>query len=230
MRSPVTLFCALGLSTVVSALQLNVYHRVLAPTGPQSDFSLRGVISSSKDGDITYASTGPLSDSVSALARALPTEPASTALYQLTLAPEGATAPEKWPVSSVKACHLASATAEMLVLHVAEDAPADPVPFALDFFVAPTLPCTSETLAGALDAYAVRADTVNRTVTVRSPVLPPLPDLRTPPQISAEGAPVPPPVEKSFIQKYWMYMVAALIAILAMGGPEDMPERGEGKK
>ena len=63
----------------------------------------------------------------------------------------------------------------MLVLHTAEDARADATPFAFDFFVAPGGPCKLETeLVNALEAYAARADTLNRTVTVRGPTLPPV--------------------------------------------------------
>ncbi|KAI5893417.1 uncharacterized protein SCHCODRAFT_02621748 [Schizophyllum commune H4-8] len=232
MRLQPLLSALLGLAATSHAAELNVYHRVLSRDAPAGEFTLRGVVStSSSAGGPTYASTGSPADALTTLARALPASASDVALYQLALAPAGETSPERWPTSSVKACQLASATSEMLVLHTAEDARGDATPFAVDFFVAPGGSCKPETeLVNALEAYAARADTLNRTVTVRGPTLPPVPELRAPPQLSAEGAPVQPPPEKSFIQKYWMYIAAVLVSILIMGGPEDMPEKGEGRK
>ena len=42
------------------------------------------------------------------------------------------------------------------------------------------------------------------------------PQLRVPPPVTAEGKPVEPPREKSFLEKYWMYIA---IALVAMGKP-----------
>ncbi|KAL1747668.1 hypothetical protein HDZ31DRAFT_80242 [Schizophyllum fasciatum] len=233
MRFCALLPCALGLASAAQAVELSVYHRVLTRDAPAGEFTLRGTISTAGSaGGPTYVSAGPPADALTALAHALPASSpeAGAALYQLALAPAGEAPPGRGPTSSIKACQLAAATAELLVLHTAGDAPDTP-PFALDFFVAPGGPCSPNTgLADALEAYASRADTLNRTVTVRGPALPPVPELRAPPQLSAEGAPVQPPPEKSFIQKYWMYIAAVLVSILVMSGPEDMPERGEGKK
>lgn len=39
------------------------------------------------------------------------------------------------------------------------------------------------------------------------------PSLRVPPPVTVEGKPVEPLPEKSFIQKYWIYMVVALFAL-----------------
>ena len=39
------------------------------------------------------------------------------------------------------------------------------------------------------------------------------PALRVPPPVSAEGNPIEQPREKSFIEKYWMYMEIAVIAM-----------------
>ena len=37
--------------------------------------------------------------------------------------------------------------------------------------------------------------------------------LRTPPPLTAEGEPVKPEPEKTFLQKYWLYIVAAMFAL-----------------
>ena len=39
------------------------------------------------------------------------------------------------------------------------------------------------------------------------------PSLRVPPPVTAEGKVVEPPHEKSFFEKYWMYIVIALLAM-----------------
>ena len=39
------------------------------------------------------------------------------------------------------------------------------------------------------------------------------PELRVPPPLTAEGKPVPPPQEKSFVQKYWVYMLIGLVGL-----------------
>lgn len=37
------------------------------------------------------------------------------------------------------------------------------------------------------------------------------PILRTPPALTPEGEVVQPPIQKSFLQKYWLYMVGFLL-------------------
>lgn len=39
------------------------------------------------------------------------------------------------------------------------------------------------------------------------------PELRMPPPLSPEGQPVQPPQEKSFVQKYWVYMAIGLVGL-----------------
>lgn len=57
--------------------------------------------------------------------------------------------------------------------------------------------------------------TLNSTISLRYPRLPPLPILRTPPPVTPEGLPVEALPEKTFLEKYWMYMAAALVALCA---------------
>jgi hypothetical protein len=45
--------------------------------------------------------------------------------------------------------------------------------------------------------------------------------LRTPPPLTQDGEPVKPEPEKSFLQKYWMYIA---VVLLALGEPRsDFP-------
>lgn len=39
------------------------------------------------------------------------------------------------------------------------------------------------------------------------------PQLRTPPPLTTEGKPLEAPAEKSFLQKYWIYLVVGLLAL-----------------
>lgn len=73
------------------------------------------------------------------------------------------------------------------------------------------------------------------------------PELRQPPQLSETGQPVAPAPEKSFLQKYWMYIMLALLLfgefpffkfiifrvltrlIVATGAPAE-DERGGGNR
>lgn len=43
-------------------------------------------------------------------------------------------------------------------------------------------------------------------------------------KVGADGKVVPPAAEKSFIQKYWLYIVPALIIIMMSGGEEPGKE------
>jgi len=60
------------------------------------------------------------------------------------------------------------------------------------------------------------------------PSLPEQAQEQTPVQIDKEGKVVPPPKPKSFIQKYWLYIVPVLIVLMMGGGAED--EQKGGKK
>jgi hypothetical protein len=99
-------------------------------------------------------------------------------------------------------------------------------PFALDYFVSP-IPhdgtCPNRTKTDPLNLPVF----TNTTISVRSPKFPPLyatlyfclpldlnalqrPALRAPPPLMPEGALVQPEPEKTFVQKYWMILIAVL--------------------
>jgi len=95
-------------------------------------------------------------------------------------------------------------------------------PYALDYFVSP-VPYDGSCPEQSTFTFGLPKNT---TLLIQYPTKPPQPTLKTPPPLTPEGTPVVPVPEKSFIQKYWMYMGAVLIAILMTGGGE--PEEGEG--
>ncbi|KAH9846985.1 hypothetical protein C2E23DRAFT_890435 [Lenzites betulinus] len=150
-------------------------------------------------------------------------------------------------------CHLPYSTAESFTLHLDQNG----TPFSLDYFVGP-IPhngaCPKKSRKpGAQSSPAELGPIANTTVVLRSPSFPPLyvpspalpvpavcsrakpapaPQLRVPPPVTAEGKPVQAPKEKSFLEKYWMYIAIGLVALIAApggpGGEEDAGGRGQG--
>lgn len=149
-------------------------------------------------------------------------------LYQFALERPGDTNQWAWDVSSVKACHLKNAKEEKLIVHLS---PHDGTPYAIDYFVSP-IPhdgeCPStKTKKGKKVASAQNFSFkpfTNTTVELRVGHTPPVPALRPMPQLTPQGDVQQPEPEKTFIQKYWIYMVGVLIALLIAPGPEE----GEG--
>jgi len=156
----------------------------------------------------------------------------SDVLYQVALSHEGDTSQATWDFSSVKACYLNQAIAEVVTLHVNHDLK----PYALDYFVSPipgdgSCPRSKTkvaTPAEAMKTFSVGARYLNTTVLQRIAGTPPLPELRAPPPLSPEGEVVTPVPEKSFIQKYWMYIGAIVLVFLVTGGPEEEQPRRSG--
>ena len=100
-------------------------------------------------------------------------------------------------------------------------------PFAIDYSVSP-VPQNGVCAEASTGKYPAH----NASVVLMSPRMPPLytcsivfvnlpdccirvfrPELRVPPPLTPEGEPVAPVPEKSFVQKYWIYMVVVLGAL-----------------
>ncbi|THH10084.1 hypothetical protein EW145_g1582 [Phellinidium pouzarii] len=156
----------------------------------------------------------------------------NTALYQIALQTTPADDPAnvRLDISSVMACHLPMASADFLSLHLDNDGS----PFHVDYYLADV------PLAGACPANrqlrAVNLDQVsllppsNTTVRVQHTTHPPLPELRVPPPLTPKGEVIAPVPEKSFVQKYWMYIVAALVMLLFAGGSPPQEETAGGNR
>ncbi|KAI0092644.1 hypothetical protein BDY19DRAFT_990348 [Irpex rosettiformis] len=160
------------------------------------------------------------------------TKASQEVLYQLALEHPGDSHHSQWHVSSVKACHLAQSTFEDVTIHFSANISL--LPFALDYFVGPIphdgscprLPKRQVKTGGLLHSDETVPETplvsfaglarLNSTVHVKAPRVPPLPTLKTPPPVNAEGKVVQPPPEKSFLQKYWIYIA---VAMAALGAP-----------
>ncbi|KAF5344074.1 hypothetical protein D9758_008825 [Tetrapyrgos nigripes] len=224
-----TTFTVLLLSLAACASNVNLYHRVFIPGASQSSFIERGVLDTSSS---LFQPSPSLSQHLSQFADSLQDSSLvddvelDHILYQVALERERG----EWDVSSVKLCHLPFITSELIILHVSEPS-AVLHPYAVDYFVSPIThdgSCpkfiTKESSASLLSAFSKNLDKLNTTVSLTSAALPPLPQLRTPPPLTPTGQPVQPVPEKSFLQKYWMYIAAVAVALLMSGGA---PEEGQ---
>jgi len=158
------------------------------------------------------------------------------ALYQIALEHEGDTSDTQWDISSVKVCHLSKVSSETILLRLS----ADPVskPFALHYFVSPiphdgSCPQTKSKErifpATSVKNFSKNVKHLNTTVVLSKTANPPLPELRAPPPLTPEGEVMKPQPEKTFLQKYWMYIGGFVLILLVSGGPEEeRPKRGGG--
>ncbi|KAF9268109.1 hypothetical protein L218DRAFT_892844 [Marasmius fiardii PR-910] len=214
---------------VASRQGINVYHRFYIPHGEQDmaepEFIQRGtVVIEDNIGAATYQASPSTLENFSQFARELKEDDErERIMYQVAIEREG-----RWDVSSVKWCHLPKVLEETLVLHMSESS----TPYAADYFVSP-IPHDGGCPAFAKneDSVSVKFDNLaklNTTVVLKTARLPPLPELRAPPPLTPEGKPAETIPEKSFIQKYWMYVAAGLIALFMAGGPPEEGQQGGG--
>ncbi|KAJ3971504.1 hypothetical protein EV361DRAFT_215619 [Lentinula raphanica] len=217
------LFTAIFLLPLCAAASnVNIYHRLFAPGLPEYPFVERGVVDGLRLRPASSLSQQWLDfERVLANLATNPKVDLGRVLYQVALEWEDA----KRDISSVKLCHIPLITSDSIILHVPHSAETS-TPHAIDYFVAPIpddgacprLGSDAVALASPFQAFS----RLNTTIIHRSTTLPPSPQLRPPPQLTAEGAPVQPPPEQSFIQKYWMYIFAVLFALMmSAGGPEE---------
>ncbi|KAJ4478266.1 hypothetical protein J3R30DRAFT_3702996 [Lentinula aciculospora] len=213
-----------------TASNFNIYHRIFSPGAPEFPFVQRGVTDDSHFQPSSSLSQQWLDfENVLEGLLSTPEVDLGRVLYQVALESEGADR----DISSVKLCHIPLITSESIILHTPHSAQIN-TPYAIDYFVAPipddgTCPRLSSGPA-ALPSPFHALSKLNTTIIHRPATLPPLPQLRTPPQLTAEGAPVQPPPEKSFVQKYWMYIVAVLFALMmTSGGAEEEGQSRAGR-
>ncbi|KAI5123439.1 hypothetical protein M0805_006144 [Coniferiporia weirii] len=207
--------------------QLHILHRLLVPDiedqGPP--FVLRATV------DVSTRQLTPAPQFVSELAQFYrDARDHKDALYQLAiqLAPADDPANGRLDISSVKACHLPLAPADSLTLHLDDGG----VPFHVDYYLAGVppngaCPTNKQLRAVNLDQAAFLPPS-NTSVRIRHATHPPLPELRVPPPLTPKGEPVAPAPEKTFLQKYWLYIAAALGLLLLTGGPPEEDSAGSG--
>ncbi|KAI0796619.1 hypothetical protein C8Q75DRAFT_202480 [Abortiporus biennis] len=219
----------LALPLVLAADTLRLHHRIYHPSAEPPPFTERGALTLSQSRSPPSASlvhSETFKNDFQQFASSIPTENLDLALYQVALQREGDQDQSSWHISAVKACHLLHATSESITLHLS----ADGVPFAIDYFVDPVPHDGSCAKRSRSKKVAVKPlnfkPVVNSTVLVRPVTFPPLPQLRTPPPLTQEGKPVEPVPEKSFLQKYWIYIVVAIAALALSPTPPEEENGG----
>ncbi|KAG7096804.1 hypothetical protein E1B28_004213 [Marasmius oreades] len=211
------------LPLAVTSQQVNLYHRLQLLNGQQSTFIKRGAIVYEDSHSASYHPSPSALEhygQFSATLQEIDRVDQDRILYQVALERDG-----DWDISSVKWCHLPQISSETLILHTTDTS--QPTSHAIDYFVSPILPDGACPVKGSLSASFEHLARLNTTVLLRTPRLPPLPELRTPPPLTPEGKPAEPVPEKSFIQKYWMYIAAALVALLMSGGASEEGQGGQ---
>ncbi|KAH9179859.1 hypothetical protein EDB89DRAFT_1923561 [Lactarius sanguifluus] len=205
-------FLVLSLVAPLRAFQL--YHRILHPSLPDQSFFHRGTIEEIDRGKARIEAAPTLQYDLLAFAET--SAHVTDALYQLALDPHPGESDSLWLISTVKACHLINPTNERIVIHLPSPGG---TPFALDYFL------DSVPSDGACPSSRVSSPTLasprNATIIFSLPGQPPLPELRTPPPLTATGDPVTQVPEKTFLQKYWLYIVIALGALLIAPSGEE---------
>ncbi|KAG1755563.1 hypothetical protein EDB19DRAFT_1661971 [Suillus lakei] len=188
--------------------ELRLMHRVVHPDLPVTPWAELGTVS--------IPSFKSISPTGSYASLSLADKPdMQSAMYHVAIErPES-----EGSVSSIKACLLPSSTSANIVIHFS----ATGEPYAIDYSVSP-VPRDGICSATSTGSYPAH----NASVVLKSPRMAPLPELRIPPPLTPEGEPVVPVPEKSFVQKYWIYMVVVLGALLISGPAEDSPS-GDGK-
>ncbi|KAI0269133.1 hypothetical protein BC834DRAFT_613579 [Gloeopeniophorella convolvens] len=192
---PLLVFSVQASPRPADSAPLRLLHRVLHPSLPDQSFFPRGSLLADQAGHAYIEPAPSLQHDLLAFAEA--SAQLTDALYQLALDPHTAEPDTPWLISSVKACHLANQATEHLVVHLPSP---DGSPFALDYFVHP-IPPNGACPSGPADGRAL-ATPRNATITFTLPALPPF-----------TGDPVVQVPEKTFLQKYWLYIVIALGAL-----------------
>ncbi len=125
-------------------------------------------------------------------------------------------------------CQLSTSAPHQLTLHLAPSPPAllstsphlELKPYAIEYASTGALAlgsdgCPLERSSSANSSSSSAVDGVR--ISVVAPGAAPVPPLRQPPPVREDGTPEPPKVEKSFVAKYWMYIVPCLL-LLALPG------------
>ncbi|KAG8900776.1 hypothetical protein FRB99_005766 [Tulasnella sp. 403] len=214
--------CALALyASGAIAESLNVYHRLLVPDDRITPFSTRGTIEVSDATGLVFRPAESATRELKTWLAQTQDNPASfeQGFYQLAVQLRKQDGPEDWVFQSVRWCHVPISTTDVISLQKASDSGY----YAFDYYVAP-VPRDGSCPSG--QAGNVANVLSNTTVALRDVNYPPVTILRRPVLLSETGEPIKPPVEKTFWQKYWVYIIGGvLVLLLAAPEPEDMQNR-----
>ncbi|KAG9039562.1 hypothetical protein FRB95_009142 [Tulasnella sp. JGI-2019a] len=213
----------LASATIIAAETLHIHHRSFNPSrnsGAAPAWSKRGTIEVQDGVHTTFtpleSGSMELKNWLGGQGQGLVTDGSDdTTLYQVALQRSEGDAPSDWDFQSVKMCHVSSATTDIISLlgH-----PAGRGVWGFDYYVAP-IPRDGSCLKGP---RITGQPLSNMTVTFRDRDHSPTTVLHKPPPMTAEGKPIVPPVQQSFIQKNWTYIVAGLLILMvAITAPEE---------
>lgn len=216
--------------------EFTLYHRAFHPTAPLIQYSKRGQLILDPINQPSFRSSPTFAKDLLSFGQTLRDSGVNldAAFYQIALERENDVSEAHWDISVVKICHLRDASAETIILHTND--PHGIRPYALDYFVSPVPhdgACPKPKTAKSsnlnltpLHVFAENVDKLNSTIIIRTSHVPPLPELKAPPPLNPQGQVEPPVPEKTFLQKYWVYIVVGLIALmLSGGGDEEEPKR-----
>lgn len=223
MRLPtlVAIISPLLVAAIENDNEYRILHRVYGPGVPERPFSIRATL------DPKSLQLDPAPQYLDDLGQFYSdARQSSSALYQVALhTPESILAGDRLSISSVKACHIPLATQDFFTFHLDSDAK----PFHVDYYLA-NVP-QSGACPSKKQLRSVNQETFlnpsNTSIRVQHATHPPPPGLRVPPPLTPKGQPVAPVPEKSFIQKYWLYIVIGLGAFLLVGPPPEEGQSGE---
>ncbi|KZT42886.1 hypothetical protein SISSUDRAFT_1040745 [Sistotremastrum suecicum HHB10207 ss-3] len=187
------MFLLLLLPALALAADVRIHHRI---TG--QPWSLRAELH------------GDHLETIQPYSQLIPPSYAPGARYQLALERPSDKDSNSWDLASVYLCHLSSAVSDTIVVHEF-----DGVPYALDYRVTPV------PRDGSCPSLVSSISIPNTTISFSSARVPPSPALRAPPPLTPEGQVVPPVPERSFLQKYWVYIAIFVGVMLFASGPEE---------
>ncbi|KAF8605470.1 hypothetical protein BDV93DRAFT_521776 [Ceratobasidium sp. AG-I] len=191
--------------TDLAPTPVHVHHRVHLPGQAPAPFTPKGTVLLTPNGP-SYAPAAAFRDELTTWAASNNPH----ARYEVALETEES--PDTWPRSSVKLCYVTAAKDEYFTMHKSVSGDV----FALDYHL------SSVPKDGACPSAPASLFIASTDIILKSPSPAFSPRLKTPPPLGADGQTIKPVVEKSFIQKYWMYIVPVLILLLVMpGGPEE---------
>ncbi|CAG8453104.1 2688_t:CDS:2 [Ambispora leptoticha] len=195
-----------------------IYHKL---SYPESTFKKRGQLTLIPSRSVAkYSPADNENDASLTLTDSLNSQNDNdTILYHIKLVDEQD--PNKSFISFTKWCLLLTSDFEdEIIIHLDKDSNL----FHFDYYTTQPL-CTASSDAyknvPSIPKFKTTAQTIKAVKGVR-------PKLAKAAPLRPDGTIETPPPEKSFLQKYWIYIVPLLIVLLFGGGPEEEGQRGQG--
>ncbi|WRT66097.1 uncharacterized protein IL334_003050 [Kwoniella shivajii] len=192
-----------------------IHHRFLSHPSPQSPPTFRQ-LGSVQISQSSNSFTTTLEDSLENVAEDLVDD--GKGWYQVGLQLSEGHGVDEWFISSTKYCYLSSSSPKIKI-HLSESS----IPTSLS--IHPTAPSQSSCSSNSSESIKLPSkinelqfEFPRHTHKIYSP------SLAAPPALDpSTGSPAQPEQEKSFAQKYWMYIVGLALFFAVQMGPDDKP-------